>query len=154
LAVEEQFYLVWPTLLLAFAIVGRRTSRSLLTLQIGLVSLIVLSLAWSIRESATSPTAAYFSPLTRAWELGLGALVAAFALAIPRVPAAVRAGATWVGLALVLFAGFTFTATTMFPGYAALIPVGGTALIIAGGIGGPRGSVAPFLSVKPMRWIG
>lgn len=154
LAVEEQFYLVWPTLLFGLVLLGRRFARSTLTLQIGLVAIVGGSLYWSVHQSATAPTTAYFSPLTRAWELGAGALVAVFTVAISKTPGALRALATWVGLGLIVLAAFTLTAATQFPGYAALLPVVGTVLIVAGGIGGPSGGTGLVLGIAPMRWIG
>jgi peptidoglycan/LPS O-acetylase OafA/YrhL len=154
LAVEEQFYLVWPTLLFGLVVLGRRWDRSMLTLRLGLAVAVVASLVLSIQESVHDPTSAYFSPFTRAWELGAGALIAVGVSTVNRVPDAVRAGATWVGLALIAIAAFTFDAATVFPGYAALLPVGGTMLVIAGGIGEPRGSAGMLLGLSPLRWIG
>ncbi len=154
LAVEEQFYLVWPTLVLALVLLGRRARLGLRVLHVGIAAVVVASLAWSIRQSGAHPTSAYFSPFTRAWELGIGALVAVGAARAARVEEPIRAIATWVGLALVLFAAFTFTSTTVFPGWAALVPVGGTALILAGGIGGARRGVSTWLATPPLRWIG
>lgn len=154
LAVEEQFYFVWPTLFFGLMLLGRRLGRSALTLRLGLVAVVGCSLLWSIHQSATSPTAAYFSPLTRAWELGAGALTAAFSLHISKTHSIVRVAATWIGLGLVMIAAFTFTSTTVFPGYAAMLPVGGTALVIAGGIGSPTGTAELLLGLKPVRWLG
>src|SRR5215210_6852 len=73
LAVEEQFYLVWPALLGVLALCGRRIRAAL---PFVVLALTVASLVWAVRFTATSPTAAYFSPLARAWELGLGAALA------------------------------------------------------------------------------
>ncbi len=154
LAVEEQFYLVWPTVLFGFVMLGRRFTRSALVLQAGLVTIVAVSLYWSIHLSKVNPTSAYFSPFTRAWELAAGALVAVFSLTIARAPAPLRAAATWIGLSLIGIAAFTFTATTVFPGYAALLPVVGTALILGGGIGQSRAAVGIALGVAPIRWLG
>jgi len=69
LSVEEQFYLVWPLLLslVLFRAGGRRRLLCVVTLLAG------ASLGWSIHQTHASPAIAYFSPFTRAWELGLGA---------------------------------------------------------------------------------
>jgi peptidoglycan/LPS O-acetylase OafA/YrhL len=125
LAVEEQFYLAWPTLMFGLVLLGRRFASSIVTVRLGLAAIVAGSLFWSIHVSASQPTTAYFSPFTRAWELGAGALIAAFSVLIAEIPALVRAIATWVGIALVAIAAFTFTATTVFPGYTALLPVVG-----------------------------
>ncbi len=119
LAVEEQFYVVWPTVLFGLVLIGRRLSRSDLIMRLGLGAIIVGSLYWSIHLSRINPTNAYFSPFTRAWELGAGALIAMFSIGIRRTPATIRAVATWIGFAMVVITAFTFTASTVFPGYAA-----------------------------------
>ena len=85
LSVEEQFYLVWPLLLLAVLVVARRSRPADGRASIGLPrrsvgallgGLTVLSFAWSVWYTATDPQQAYFATTTRAWELGLGALAA------------------------------------------------------------------------------
>jgi hypothetical protein len=73
---------------------------------------------------------------------------------VARVSDPVRSIATWVGLGLVLVAAFTFTATTVFPGSAALLPVAGAALILAGGIGRPRRGASALLARPTLRWFG
>jgi len=98
LSAEEQFYLVWPSVLalVLFGLVSRRASLGRL-----LVVVCVLggaSLLWSIHETATSPTTAYFSSLTRAWELALGAALAVGALMVTRIPGRLQLGMGWVGL--------------------------------------------------------
>jgi peptidoglycan/LPS O-acetylase OafA/YrhL len=145
LAVEEQFYLVWPvvlSLVLAAAFLRKR-------LLLVVVAAGAASLAWSIHATAATPTSAYFSTPARAWELALGA---ALAIAVPhlgRVPAA----AGWIGLACIVAAAVTFSASTSFPGYAALLPTVGAALVIAAGIGRPGGA-GRFLSLAPLRYVG
>ncbi|WP_041834335.1 acyltransferase family protein [Actinoplanes sp. N902-109] len=124
LAVEEQFYLVWPVLILAL---GRRRGlgAALSVLTAGSLALAL----WQTRENAGW---AYFGAHTRAWELGVGALLALGAVRLPRW--CVPAGLVAVGVSAVLY-----TAETPFPGYAALLPVLGTAAVIAGGTGRPAG---------------
>ncbi len=154
LAVEEQFYLVWPALLFLLVAVGKRAGRALWTLRLGLMAVVAASFWWSVHVSAIDRTSAYFSPVTRAWELGAGALVAVFSVGIARVPATLRSPATWAGLALVLLASFILNSSTAFPGSATLLPVGGAALVIAGGIGGGVGGAAVALGLAPVRWLG
>jgi peptidoglycan/LPS O-acetylase OafA/YrhL len=169
LAVEEQFYLVWPALVMLILPWPTRRGRELrrkggtpfvtpagmrrLTLVLGLC--VVASLFWSIRDTATDPTAAYFSTLTRAWELGIGGLVAVTATQLARIPRAPRAVMTWLGLAGVIVAAMTFSSGTAFPGYAALLPVLSAAFIIIGGLGGPAiGGASVLLGRQPFRFIG
>ena len=85
LAVEEQFYLLYPTFFLLIAAVRAPWSLRV-KLAAGLVTIIVISFTLSVVQTASDPTVAYFSPFTRAWELALGGLVAVgtkWLLAIP-----------------------------------------------------------------------
>ena len=75
LAVEEQFYVIYPTIFLLLATVGTRWALRA-RLAIGLVVILGVSLAFSVIDTQSNATGAYFSPFTRAWELALGALVA------------------------------------------------------------------------------
>ena len=86
LGVEEQFYLVWPGLFLGLVLLVRG-ERHRNALAVTLLVIIGASLAWSVIQTRSNATWAYFSPLTRAWELALGALVAVLALVAARVPA-------------------------------------------------------------------
>ena len=122
LAVEEQFYLVWPLLLLALLTgLGRRAV-------LAVAALVAVSFAWSVLSTAASPTAAYFSTPARAWELGAGALLA---LVVRRQVS--RPWLSWTGLALVAAAALLFDDRTAFPGSAAALPVLGTVLVLLGG---------------------
>ena len=139
LAVEEQFYLVWPVVLavvLGVAFLRRRLLWIVLAAA-------VASLAWSIHSTATDAAYAYFSTATRAWELALGA---ALAIAAPRL----RGAAAWLGLALICTAAVAFSDSTPFPGYAALLPAIGSALVIVAAPGG----ASRLLSLAPFRYVG
>ncbi len=145
LAVEEQFYLVWPVVLSLLLLAAVLRRHALLFV----VSAGLASLAWSIHATAATPVSAYFSTTARAWELALGA---ALALAAPRlrwIPP--RAG--WLGLAAIVTAAVAFSGSTPFPGYAALLPTLGAALVIAAGIG-RQGSAGRLLSLAPFRYVG
>ena len=120
LAVEEQFYLVWPLLLILFA---RRGKRAIL---IGISTITVLSLALSIYQTHTAPIWAFYSLPTRAWELGIGALL----LFLPSRILTFRL-LPWAGFIALLVASFGFSDGTAFPGVNALLPVLGTALLMA-----------------------
>ena len=150
LAVEEQFYLFWPALiLLAFALPVRSSrhreggaaagSGRTVAQWVVLGTVTAASVAWSLHATSTSPVTAYFSTFTRAWELGLGALVAVSATSLGRVPAPLRAALAWLGLVVVLGSAFVIDDATPFPGSAAALPVVGTALLLAWGAapGGP-----------------
>jgi peptidoglycan/LPS O-acetylase OafA/YrhL len=159
LAVEEQFYLAWPLLLAAALLVprvrrhGRGVSRGRLA---GVVALGVgASLAWSIHATGTNPTSAYLSTPARAWELGVGALIAIGMPWVGRVPARLRAALTWVGVAGILVATVAYGPGTPFPGLAALLPVVAAGLIVAGGVGPVcRAGAGVILGRQPLRLVG
>jgi len=152
LSVEEQFYLVWP-LLLSLALVRARGRRRLLCVVTVLAG---TSLAWSIHQTSAAPTAAYFSPFTRAWELGLGAALAVAAETLERTPAVVRLVLGWLGVVAVACAAGLFSGRTPFPGAYALVPTLGTAFAIVAGMGARDGrcSVARLLSLRPLCVVG
>ena len=154
LAVEEQFYVVWPVVLIGLWLVGQRSVYRLRALQIGVTATVIGSLIWSISQTGSDPTTAYFSPFTRAWELGIGALVAMFAVSIGRIAESFRTIASWVGLGAIVASAVVFDGTTAFPGSAAILPVGGCALVLAGGIGGARNGAGRILDSVVLRRLG
>jgi len=151
LAVEEQFYLVWPAVL-SFVLFRLAKERHRWLLFV-VVLLSGLSFAWSLHLTAALPTAAYFSPLTRAWELGLGA---ALAVGMPALGLVWRLVLGWAGVAAIVVAALLFSATTPFPGSAALLPTVGAAFVIAAGIGEQRSRVAVgrLLALRPLCFLG
>ena len=153
LAVEEQFYVVYPTLFVVLASIKRFLSLRA-RLALGLGSIIVGSFVWSVVQTNANPTAAYFSPLTRAWELALGALVAVAAPWLLRVPASVATVMTWVGLAGILIAAFTFGAHSIYPGSVVALPVVAAAIVIAGGTRARGLGAEALLGTAPFRAVG
>ena len=152
LGVEEQFYIVWPLLLTVAFLLGRR-SRIVLMLTIAVVT--AVSFAASVLTTPDAPSLAFFSPHTRAWEFGVGALVAGSGPLLVRVPRSVGRVLGWMGLALIAGATIGFSADIDYPGYAALVPVAGAALIIiAGGIPDAAGGPARFLAARPLQFLG
>ena len=153
LSVEEQFYLVYPTLFLAVAAIRTRMSLRA-RLAIGLVLIMVASFALSVSQTASNPTVAFFSPFTRAWELALGGLIAVGTPWLRRVPEFIGAAMTWVGLGVVLTAAVVYTSQTAYPGSLVAVPVLGAALIIAGGADAPRLGAESLLGLAPCGWLG
>jgi peptidoglycan/LPS O-acetylase OafA/YrhL len=148
LAVEEQFYVVWPPLLLAAAVLARRAGLRLRpTVAAALGTVVAASLVVSVWQTRANPEWAYFGIHTRAWELGVGALVAIAPVALPRRAAAAL---TTAGLAGICAAAVGFTARTAFPGYAALLPVLGAAAVLIGGASAPAG----LLGTAPLQAVG
>jgi peptidoglycan/LPS O-acetylase OafA/YrhL len=148
LSVEEQFYLVWPSVLAVVICLFALRRGTLLAV---VAAAAVASLAWSILETRSSPVDAYFSTFARAWELALGA---ALAIALPRLERRWLAPLGWLGLAAVVAAAVWFSSATPFPGYAALLPAVGAAFLIAAGASQGRFSPAPLLATAPLRYIG
>ncbi len=152
LSVEEQFYIVYPTLFVLLA--GLKTLSLRARLALGLGAIVVASFAFSIIDTASNSTGAYFSPFTRAWELALGALVAVGTPWLLQIPARLAALITWIGLTAILVAGVTFDAHTAYPGSLTSIPVVGAALVIAGGMAAPRLGAEALLGSAPFRGMG
>jgi peptidoglycan/LPS O-acetylase OafA/YrhL len=161
LSIEEQFYVVWPLLLvailLAYRRVGREHGKGRGALIVGLSILSAASLACSVVSTNANQASGYFLTQARAWEFAAGALVA---LAVPGQLASPRWN-RWQGplvaggLAAILFAGFRFDGATPFPGWVALLPVLGAVAVIVGGSSTPRRTVpVRALSIRPMAFIG
>lgn len=149
LAVEEQFYLLFPPLLLVVARLLKGTMQRVAVL---LALLFTVSLAASIALLPTKPEAAFFLPHTRAWELLAGSLVAL--LGTRYVPGARVANIVSTGaLATLLFCMSAYSATTPFPGMAAVPPVIASALLIWANLRNPS-FAARLLSWRPLVYIG
>ena len=168
LAVEEQFYLIWPAL---FLIISRqhgmrfrgwvilRSQRLLLVATIASA----LSLMWSISYTNSNPTSAYFSTLTRVWELGFGVLLAC---TVPHIRDLVErwtdeerrvvfSAASATGLLAILVGScLLIKPGDPFPGSLALIPVLGAVGIIFGGLNEKQPFVNRLLSIQPLPFIG
>jgi peptidoglycan/LPS O-acetylase OafA/YrhL len=159
LAVEEQFYFVWPWLMaLIFFIAARlRSEDSRLahrSIAITLIAITVSSFCWAIWDTATNADWAYFSTFTRAWELGVGALIAVFAGVLTRIPDWVRPILGWVGLLGIVSAVFLVSDESgAFPAPWAALPVLATALVIMAGTGGQQSYLWPIMN-PASSWIG
>ncbi|ORW18372.1 acyltransferase family protein [Mycobacterium palustre] len=162
LGVEEQFYLLWPPMIVGTAWLVRRLRRRSRSAAppprspfVALVTLItVVSLALSLLVTYVMPLAAYFSLFTRAWQLAAGALVALTADYWRRLPVRAAVVTGWVGLAMVLVACIFYTPDIPYPGVAALLPVVGTALLLGAGCAAASQGAGRLLGWSPMRAIG
>ena len=158
LAVEEQFYIIWPLLLVVLgAVVLRRvpSSRHRLATALALAALAIPSLLWSLSYSGLNPDGAFFVTTTRIWELGIGAGVAVGAAHWRRIPPLGAALLGWCGLLAIVVSATLFSEDLPWPGGLALVPVLGTAAIIisASRPETARGA-ARLLSWRPLLWIG
>ena len=155
LAVEEQFYVLWPLLLIVAAMVVRRRGWGLRSTLLGfIVALSVPSFIYSLHLTHSQPGAAYFSSLTRAWELGVGAALAIVAPWLFRLPSTFSRILGWGGVAAILWAAITFTDATPFPGRAALWPVLGAAAVIAAGVTAGKNGPVRLLGRPAMLHVG
>ena len=154
LAIEEQFYVLWPLLIVAglgIARLARRPTRPILGALLGTLGLVSFALSVTITEN--DGVGAYYLTHTRLWEMAVGAGLALSAHRIPRLPPPVLDGIGAAGLAAIAVAATTYDAATPFPGSAALVPVVGCAAVLVAGSQKP-GAIARTLAVAPMRLIG
>lgn len=121
LSVEEQFYIVWPLVLVLAGIAMPRRRRGLA------IALFAASLAASVYLVVQKPLAAFYLPHTRIWELLAGCILA---LGAPRLGRGLSEAAAFLGLALIAVAIAAFDRNAEFPGLPALVPVAGAVLII------------------------
>jgi peptidoglycan/LPS O-acetylase OafA/YrhL len=162
LGVEEQFYLVWPALIIGTAWLirrARRRSRAEATASqrpylVVLALVAAVSFMLSLAATPWAPAVAFFSLPTRAWQLAVGGLVALTAGRWSRLPARPAAITGWAGLALILLACSGFSANTPYPGVAALLPTAGAMLVIGAGCAAPAQGCGHVLGLSPMRAIG
>jgi peptidoglycan/LPS O-acetylase OafA/YrhL len=155
LAVEEQFYLVWPLLIIFLLWVQRRFRLSLTkVLIVGIAAIAVPSLAWSAFLTETAADQAYFVSTTRLWELAIGASLALVAHRLRHIPMVLAHALGVLGLGAIAYAAVNFDAVTNFPGIAALIPTLGTATVLVAGGVERRSAATVLLDTPPMRDIG
>jgi hypothetical protein len=160
--VEEQFYLLWPLLLLLSWRLVRRCGRlpglracgTGGLLAVPLAALCLVSLWLSVTVTPVSAPWAYFGAHTRFWELGAGALLALLADRLRRLPAPLAAALSWIGLAAIALAAVRFDERTPFPGHHALLPVLGAVLVVAGGCRRTGRGAGLLLGRRPMVRIG
>lgn len=151
LGIEEQFYIFWPAVLaLGWALAKSR--RVFLAL---LVTLVVLSFVAGTVLIFVSQPWAFFSLPTRAWELGVGAIVAVLLSRRPSVlPASTAAVVGWAGVIGIIASAVLFSTETPFPGWLASVPVVATALVIIAGAISSRFGPAAALSLRGMQFLG
>jgi peptidoglycan/LPS O-acetylase OafA/YrhL len=151
LGVEEQFYLFWPALLL----VATRTGANR-RIRVGIVAVTVVAASFALSSWLTTANApwAFFSLPTRAWELGIGALLAVASVRLAALRRGEAAAAGWLGLGMIVASALLIDTSTPFPGTAALLPVLGTALAMLPGMRDTTGLPARVLGWRPARFLG
>lgn len=163
LAVEEQFYLIIPVILLAGVAVAVKRRLRIETVSLWILAVVSLaSFVHSVAFSSSQHDMAYFATTTRIWELGAGGIGA---LLIPKLRLRpVQAWLSgWVGLGVIVFSAMSLSVAMDFPGSIALLPVAGTLLLLTAGSpaaspatrGGPVGySASRILGLRPVTYVG
>ena len=148
LAVEEQFYIFWPILIYSFWKIGKRRFVAA-----GVLAITLCSFLFSLYLTTANPIWAFYSLPTRAWELGTGALLLFVPKTIQIKSKLALTLMVWVGALLLLSSVLIFSERTPFPGYNALLPTLGTAILIAGIASWP-----PILNdlskLRIVQWLG
>ena len=154
LAVEEQYYLIWPLLMLAAAFVAgllKQTKRRGFAAMGVLVTL--ASAGWAMYEFQQQNPAAYFVTTTRLWELAVGSVVAIIYPRLLRAKSG-KALTTSVGLAAIVASMWVIRETLQWPGPWAFLPIAGTALLLGAGGGTSRTWAERVLGIAPLVWVG
>lgn len=153
LSIEEQFYLIWPSVLLLIGL----TRRALPFKNLAAVALALVwigSFAFCLYAVSISQPLAFFNSGARVWELATGALLAVYQVEVGRLLRPVRELAAAAGLAMVLGAAVFLTEAIVHPGLWTLLPVSGAVLLIASGNDGPPTWVGRLIGWEPMVAIG
>jgi peptidoglycan/LPS O-acetylase OafA/YrhL len=156
LSVEEQFYVLWPLLLLLASSGAARRSWQVgvrrIAVTLGVLGTVSFTL--SVVTTTTSGPFAFFGLHTRAWELAVGAGLALATDRWLRRPTLWSISLGWIGLLMVLGSAGLLTGDTPYPGSAAALPVLGTAMLLASGAARSSWSVGRLLSLPPVRYLG
>ena len=152
LAVEEQFYLVWPTVVLVLAFLCRKLWPIRNTVLVAASAATAASFFYAMGAVQANATSAFFSPLTRAWELGIGAMAATLVGFAGRLNKWVGVALAWCGIIAIAVSAKIYSDASNFPGPHALLPVLGAVAVIIGGASGI--GAGHLLGFHPVRAIG
>ncbi|MGY1551681.1 acyltransferase family protein [Microbacterium sp. A588] len=155
LSLEEQFYVLWPLLMLLAAWVAVKwfSGARLRAVTIAIAIVSVASLIFCIVFTITDPAPAYFVTFTRMWQFGVGALIALVPMLRVQHPV-LSFVLGWGGILALLYTALRFDGQTPFPGYMALLPTLGAGAIIAASNTDRWWYPTRLLAVRPMRFTG
>lgn len=155
LSLEEQFYVLWPVIMLLAAWIGVKYFRGARrrAVLIALAVVTVASFVFCVVFTMTNPAPAYFVTFGRMWQFGVGALVALIPLLRPR-NAIVSFALGWGGILALLYVAFRFDGQTPFPGYMAAVPTLAAAAVIAASNTERWWFPTRILSLRPMQFVG
>lgn len=158
LAVEEQFYLVWPLLLVAGLLWRRRRltgKRARRRVALVLGAIFAISLVASILVTPKSPEASFFATPLRAWEFAAGGLLSLALARVASLSTGARTAMAWTGWIGLILACFAIDGhSVQFPGWVALIPVAGAVLCLTAGDPVTRWAPGPLLRARVVQWLG
>lgn len=155
LSVEEQFYLLWPLLVVGVTVLTARLGLSRRrTLLAVLVLIGVVSLWHSVQFSAENPRAAYLSTLTRVWQIVAGAILVIVLPVGLRLTKQVSTALVGGGLAVLVFTTITYSSGNAYPGWRAIFPILATLAIIVGGTAVKSSAPTRLLSLPPFQYLG
>ena len=150
LAVEEQFYLLWPCLI-ALGLLVLRSKRALR----GMIAVLtVVSFACSVCLTEHHRVFAFYELPTRAWEFGIGGLAAMLPHGALKLPRQLVLAMGWLGAGVVLGSSVVVTSSMPFPGWIALLPVLGTAITLIAGAEQPHRGVGVVFDAAPLQYLG
>lgn len=155
MSIQGQFYITWPFIITAVYLLAKKVLKTPVrkTLLAVLVAIFAVSLSYSIYMTDANQPWAYFDTFARAWEFSLGGILA---LLIPYLTfnKTVSFVMGWLGLAVICFTGMVLPVSTVFPGYAALLPTFGVIFVIVSAENSSRFGVKRLLSSKPLMYFG
>lgn len=162
LGVEEQFYLVWPALMLLAFGARRGAGNPVQRLKVAMFAVAAISLLCCIVLTRTAPQMAFYMMPLRAWQFAAGAMVWLYFNSSTRAddgqprhresPIARRVG--WLGLGLVAASALWFDADMAYPGWRSMLPTFGAAAMVAAGVRAPGRGIPRVLSWRPLQAIG
>ena len=153
LAVEEQFYFIYPLAVFSLTWIAPLRHRTAV-LRLFLIVIIALSAVWSAQLTPLNAVEAYYSPFTRLWELALGGLVAVLPETWHSVYPRIAQTQAWMGAGLLTAALIVISPTSGFPGTAAWLPCLSAALLLHAGESHSTTGLNGLLGRAPLKYIG
>ncbi|MCL7746772.1 acyltransferase family protein [Halalkalibacter alkaliphilus] len=155
LSIQGQFYLLWPFIIFISFFIAKKVLKTPArkTLLAVLLTIFTASLSYSVYITTVNQPWAYFDTFARVWEFSLGGILA---LLIPYLSfnKAISFILGWFGLTIILLTGILLPVSTVFPGYAALLPTTGVIFVIIAAEGGSKFGVEKLLGSKPLSFLG
>lgn len=155
LSIQGQFYVTWPLVIFIAFIIARKLFKTPFrkTLLVILTTLFIASISYSVYITSTNQPWAYFDTFARVWEFSLGGILA---ILIPylKLNKMVSIIIGWLGLSIIALTGILLPVSTVFPGFAALLPTSGVMMIIIAAENHSKLGVKNLLGSKPFKYFG